>query len=244
MAKTANQNKKWWYIAGGIVAMLVVVSLSFNNIARGAIETMASKTMGTEVTIGSVKIAPWSQSVTVTDLSVANPEGFEEATFLTVPSISVAASSLFGDTIVIDDINVDQMTVTYELNESGRTNTSVIQDNLKRSAQRSKAPSATQPIEEQQKTQAAKQVVIRNLQITNATVIPAISLAGESSKAEVSLPTITMKDLGSTENTLQAPEALRRVMGEITQTVASNVSSDTFRGLTDKIGEKLESLFN
>ncbi len=226
----------------------LAVSLFLDTIAASAVEKIASKTLKTEVTVGSMDISLLSQNVTVRDLKIKNPEGYTAAeNILEMPEIRVTAESLMSDPIIMKEISVTGLQANMEM-KNGRTNVRTLQSNMQSGSSAQQTASNQTSSGSEEPAEKAKGIVIRDLKIADAKAVSAISLGQESQSAAISLPTIHMTNLGSEDAALEPPEAIKRVMNKLSQTIVASTSQsfidDLTRGVGDKINEKLNGFFS
>ncbi len=113
--------KKKPLVAGGIVAAvlvaaLVAVSFFLGSIVRAGVNSYGPKITQTRVHLTSASISPFSGSGTLYGLEVGNPKGWSAANLVSLGRIhvSVDPTSLFGNKIVINDIDIDSPQFDYE----------------------------------------------------------------------------------------------------------------------------------
>ena len=111
-------------IVGVLVALLVVLFLARNVIARISVEVGAKKITGFPLTIGSVDLGLFSNKVDVRDLRLMNPSEFSESTFVDMPRLYIdyRLGSMFSGAPHVNDmlINIKQLVVVK--NSKGETN--------------------------------------------------------------------------------------------------------------------------
>ena len=161
-----------------------------------------------------------------------------------VGSFSAQADDLFSDPIVISSITVDGLTAYAEMSD-GKVNFQQLKRNMASSAAASSSNSAGSSSSDSSSESSG--LAITELVISNAKAIAAVSLAGNSQSQEVALPTIRMTNLGTKEQAIQPPEAVRRVVAELTQAVTQATSGSFLNRARDtieeSIGGALEGLF-
>lgn len=211
-----------------VVAAVIATVMSINTIATKAIETGGTSALGTKVTVDGVNISLLSQNVRIDGLTIANPEGFSDAPYLRVGAFEVQATDLMGDPIIIDSILLSGTEMNVEITKSG-SNTQAIKSNMK-SAQKSDTSGEDTGAKD---AGPGKKLVIRDLKITGTKVSATTPF---SEKKEQTLPDIHMTDLGTEEQAIEPPEAVRRVMAELNK-AALEASQGS---LTDKIKNQIE----
>lgn len=113
--------KKKLIIIGGVLAALALVTyitLQFflGSIVTSAVNKFGPKITGTKVTLDSANISPFSGVGTMSGFTVGNPAGWssEKAFYLGKIHLDVAAFSILGDHIVINEMIIDQPEFVYE----------------------------------------------------------------------------------------------------------------------------------
>lgn len=113
-----------WKILAVLVALVVILFLARNFIARKAVEIGAEKITGFPLVIGSIDLGLFSSKVDVRDLKLMNPSEFSEKTFVDMPQLYIdyrLASMMSGAPHVNDmRINIKQLIVVK--NDKGETN--------------------------------------------------------------------------------------------------------------------------
>ncbi|MEX0619418.1 MAG: hypothetical protein WDZ76_02230 [Pseudohongiellaceae bacterium] len=197
-------------------------------LARG-IEIAGSRALGTETRVSSVNISPMSGSGSIGQLSIANPEGFNETYAFLLDSLSVEmdVGSAFSDVVEIDSIVITQPDITYE--------TRITTDNIRALINNLPTGPAAEPGAEG----AGKRVIIRDLRI----IEPRINLVTALAQAPVSLPDIHLQNIGDQSNAVTIAEAARQILSAISQAVlrADLPTTDELRqGVEDNVTEQLE----
>ncbi len=97
------------------VALLVILFLARNFVARKAVEVGVTKVTGFPLEIGSVKLGLFSSKVDVHDLKLMNPPEFQEKLFVDMPQLYVdyRLGSMLKKAPHIDDmlINIKQLVI-------------------------------------------------------------------------------------------------------------------------------------
>ena len=114
-----------------LLAILIVGYFGFNMAAKSAIETLGTKAVGSKVSLSTIRISPFSGSVTLRGLEVASPEGFEADKMISLGEIAVNmdVGSIFSDTITIQEINIVAPEITYEMTLKG-SNINALKKNI------------------------------------------------------------------------------------------------------------------
>lgn len=108
----------------GLVALLVILFLARNFIARRSVEIGATKATGFPLTIGSVDVGLFSSKLDVHDLKLMNPPDFSERMFVDMPQLFVdyRLGSMFSGAPHVNDmlINIKQLVIVK--NDKGDSN--------------------------------------------------------------------------------------------------------------------------
>lgn len=187
----------------GVVLLLVlavVLGIVFiNAIARKAIESQASASLGVPTTLSSASIGLFSGKFGLRQLSIANPPGFADATLLSLGSadLDFPLSGIFSSPVTVPSLRLDGLALNLQ-RKPDSSNYGIIIDNLKKGS----SPSAQQPAAE------GKKFIINELVLTNITVkldmagLPNLPVVGDAAnnagKFNVTLPEIRLANVGKT----------------------------------------------
>jgi hypothetical protein len=103
-------------VAGLTIVCLVVASFYLGSIVAKAINTFAPDLMQTKVAVSGASISPFSGEGTLRGFVVRNPKGWSDANLgaLSKIHVSVVPRSVFGDHVIIRDIEIDGPEFNYE----------------------------------------------------------------------------------------------------------------------------------
>ena len=153
-------------IAAAFVLLLLLCPLWLGPVAGMVANAVVPGITGTEFNVEKIRINPYSGTLRVENLRLANPKGYdaEDAVALGLLSVKVAPFSLFGDTITVRDITLDSPYVSY-LDANGTNNFDQIIANV--NAGKKEAA----PKEEAAKEEGpGKKVIIERLSISGTRV--------------------------------------------------------------------------
>lgn len=193
--------KKSRKIAIGIVASLLVLFLFLEFWLGAAVKTLINNTaplvLKTDVHVERVTARVFSGVFHIRNLRIGPPETFE-ANLFEMPELTVRLrpSSLFSDTIVIDEVTVRDPILTYELKGLNSNFSALL------------APFEKEPA----KNSPAKKVVIGHSLFTGAKCRLAIA---NGKGAVVPLPAIELSDIGKKNGGVTAIEALFEILKSI-----------------------------
>ncbi len=165
---------------------LGILILFFDSIASSALETGSEAALGVETSVGGVLLRPIAGHVRISDLDVANPDGFSDRSFMTigVAEADVEVRSLLRDPVVIHRFVLRDIEVSLEW-KLGGTNYDVILDYM------------DDPAAESAAEDAGPGQVIEVLRIENVKAhLKLDGVGGKSSEFEVEVPEIELRGIG------------------------------------------------
>ena len=218
--------KKLIKIAGGLVVVLVALfaalELSLDKLVLKGVNAAAPAALGVPVTLQDASISLLRGKAALQGLHIGNPEGFKTDGLFDLGSIAVDIdnSTLLSDTIVIKEIAIDGLALTYEKGLLD-SNLGALIEQLSAGAEKEapEAGEAEEPTEPQDATEKpAKKVVIEKLSITgsrmNFSITGAAALTGGGA-IPLPLPPITLTDLGKEKEGITFVEAIQEVLQAI-----------------------------
>jgi len=180
-----------------LVIALAAVFFSLNSIVKKGVETVGPQMTKVEVRLGAADISPFSGSGSLSQLFVGNPDGYKTPFAIQMGGIKVGVKigSVFSDTVVVDEINIQDPEITLEGTLDGN-NLSKILDNLKGSggtqAQPVAAPAASG-------AQTTKKFLVKDLVLTGAKLHVNVSGFGKSVAQTVAIPDLHLQNIGNAE---------------------------------------------
>ena len=195
-----------WIVRIG-VALVVLFALTLlatfvfiEPLIRKSVEVGGTHATGVKTTLAEVDIGLVAGALKLEGLEVANPEGFAAPHFLALGAshVEVTAASLLQDKISVPLIELREIDVNLE-EAAGKTNFSVILDNLKRLSPPAGDPTdggppeSEPPAPETEEQAPGKSFVIGELLIADVAVHT--RWAGQS--LDIEIPEIRLKDIGS-----------------------------------------------
>lgn len=191
----------------------VAAVLGIDSIARTAIEKGGTYALGVETKLAKADIGLLQGTTELGGLSVANPPGFDP-TFLSLgrAELAVTLGSLRGDVIEVPVFALSDVSVLLQKRE-GKTNYGLILDNLE------KFESGEPPTGEEPKPKKeGKRFVIRKIEITNVSAdIDLLPAGGELTKAKVSIPSLTLENVGTADGGASVGEIVSAVVKALLQ---------------------------
>ena len=175
------------------------------SIVKAGVNKAGPRLTQSKVELAGATISPLSGTGTLTGLTVGNPKGWSDARaiYLGEMHFDVEPASLFRDTIVVNDLTIDQPEFAYET----RFVSSNIGDLLKNieSAIGSKA-------EPQEQSGKPRKFIVKHFRLQNAKVSVGVGVGA----IPLVLPPLELTDLGVKEGGLTASQLSFAVMKEVT----------------------------
>ncbi len=239
-----------------IVIAVLVIALMPNIIIKKAINNFGSELFQTNVNVESVDLSFTSGSLVLKGLTIANPKGYNEKNALTIDNISVLLDvwSIFSDKVVINEVIISEPIITVEVKLASNN----LNDLKNKYGQKFNAPNDNSEVSQEKKT--GKKVVIDRLSISNAKIITATSVIMNFKDNAISIPNITMTDIGKQNavngDGLTFAEAITDILLEVASkapNLNNNLLERAKEGLkgqvnkakdkVDDISKKLKNLF-
>ncbi len=230
--------KNWKVIVGALVALFVVgvmvVYLSLGAIVKAGLVTVVPKITGTGFEIGGVSLAPLSGEMSITDVTLRNPEGFKSDSAVRVGKVfvSVDTASLFSDEVRVRSVRIESPRVTCEFGGSG-TNLGTISDNVKKNM---KGKEDGKPAAEKKEAKPGKRFVIDTLDIVGGKAeLAATALGGTG--AELAVADIHLKDIGKKGSGVDAEQLANEILTPLLNGAVTTL--DSLGGSLKKQGDAL-----
>ncbi|MCF7956286.1 MAG: hypothetical protein K9M75_10820 [Phycisphaerae bacterium] len=209
--KTKSLLIKILYVTLALIVVVPILITVFGGRAlKAGIETAASKTLKVDVTVEDVSLSILKGSVELEKLIIPNLKGYENPNLLEAgkAKIDVGLKSLMSDTVEIDDMIFNDITVVIE--QKGLTN------NLKEILK--SLPKADKEKKDEEKSE--KSLLIKNLELNNITVkIKLLPIPGKADTIPLKLAPIKMTDLGS-DDKMSVATLTAKILGAIAMGVA------------------------
>lgn len=225
--------KKTLKILGIVVVVLalafVALNLTLGKIVLKSANAAAPAALGVPVTLQDIDISLLRGTAAVKGLHVGNPEGFKTAGLFDLGAVSVDVdnSTLLSDVIVIKEISIDGLALTYEQGLRGSNLGALIDQLSAGQAEKPEDPEAPPEEKAPAEEKPGKKVVIEKLSITgsqmNLSITGAAALTGGGS-IPIPLPPIVLTDLGKEKNGVTLVEAVREILDAIAGVAGTAVS--------------------
>ena len=230
------------------VAFLILDFLSYrvDKIVKNLIIDQGIQALGQQVSVGKIDTSILGSSIKISNVEIKNLDGFKNKNIIQIKNINVnfAFTSLFKDTIVINDINIDGATLYYEVlinNKEVKDNVSLFKPALKNSASSSskemEIPKELEPKNQSKKKN--KDFLINQLTINN-TKINAFSEFLDINK-DINLNKMSFNNVGTAEKSTKFKEVLQMVFANVLLNINNEVIQGDFK---NKIKDKVKNLKN
>jgi hypothetical protein len=193
-----------------IVVALVAVYLSLNSIVRAVVQRQASASLGVPTTLGSARLSLTGGNVQLNDLVVTSPPKFSAPQLFSLGGIAVAVhyGQLTGEPIHVQQITIDHPVLVIE-QSGGALNLKSLMDQMPQTPQTS-GGEPTKPIK----------LVIDELDLNNADVSFMPGIPGLGSKMDVSVPSLSLKNIGNADGS-QNGAAIKDVVMQVATALAA-----------------------
>lgn len=230
MIKLNKKQKIWAIVACTIIALLLFVEFCLGFTIKCTLNNLGTSIVGADVKVEDVQLRPFRGKVYIKNLVVGAPEGFKTDIFhLTTLDVDYDFWSLFSDTIVINEIIIEDPIVSYEL-KGLNSNIGKLMEHFETKQKEAKKTETTE----------AKKVIIKHFKFSGGKVqIASTTLGG----AAIPLPVIELYGIGEKSGGVTALEAT----GEIIYSIGKGVivaAKDLALGATDVIGDTAGATVN
>ena len=240
-------NKKKIIILSVVFLSIVFLILDFlsyrvDKIVKNLIIDQGNQALGQQVSVGKIDTSIMGSSIKISNIEIKNLDGFKNKNIIQIKNINAnfVLTSLFKDTIVIKDINIDGATLYYEV----LINNKEVKDNVSsfKPALKNPAGSSTKEIEVSKESESKnqskkknKEFLINQLTINN-TKINASSEFLDINK-DITLNKMSFNNVGTDEKSTKFKEVLQMIFAN----VLLNINNEIIQSdLKNKIKEKLK----
>ena len=219
-----------------IGGMVLYVGSNLDGIVEGLIEEHGSTATKTPVNVTGVSIKLSEASAAISSLSVGNPEGFAgNAIEMEEFGITLDAASLTGDVVIIEDILVKGA----RLNILQQANGNNIQQLLRNLDDLSSGDSS-------EDSSDGKKIIINRFTLEGASA--SLSAPDFDEDREVTLPTITLRNIGTSDGGATGAEVAQQVLKPVFQEALQSAAAQAIKekateALEDVADKVLEGIF-
>ena len=199
-----------------IVIGALAVYFNLNRIVRRTVEVQATDSLALQTKVGGARLALFGGALTLDDLTIASPEGYNAPHMLALDSGSVDVSygELRGDPVRIDSLTLHKPRLVIE-QSNGKFNFQVLSERGSQTPQESGSPSDGQRQEGE-----PIRVIVEKLKIENAAVVLRPGLPGLEQEIVVDVPTFELTDVGTGDGS-QNGAAIKDVVMEVIGALAA-----------------------
>ena len=240
-------NKKKIIILSVVFLSLTFLILDFlsyrvDKIVKNLIIDQGNQALGQQISIGKIATSILGSSIKISNIEIKNLDGFKNKNIIQIKNINAnfVLTSLFKDTIVIKDINIDGATLYYEVlinNKEVKDNVSSFKPALKNPSDASaKEIEASKELESKNQSKKKNKEFLINQLIINNTKINASSEFLDINK-DINLNKMSFNNVGTAEKSTKFKEVLQMVFAN----VLLNINNEIIQSdLKNKIKEKLK----
>lgn len=213
-------------VVGGIV-----LYLNLNRIVRTTVANQSTQSLNLQTTVGGANVSLFGGDLTLSDMQIASPKGFSAPRLFSLSDIKVAVKygQLRSDPIRIQSINIQSPKLVLE-QSGGKFNVQAVMDQLSRDK------TGTSNDGKRQEGEPLR-LIIDQLNVTGATVAVRPGIPGLKDEYDLTLPPITLRNIGSAEGN-QNGAAIKEVVMLLATTMASKAAD------SDQIPPQLKELLN
>lgn len=219
--------------AASLLGLGVVAYMLRNPVATAVARSAASGVLNVPVEIGWVSIDVWGAAITVEDVKVGNPKGFEPPHALVARRISVDVSGESStSTLVVDAIELDGVGVWFLL-DGTRNNIAELVKGMGGAEAKDAKPAGDGP---------GVDVIIRRLTLTDTEVHLSEKPSGKDVPVLAKLAKVEARNISSKASSgdLAAQvtgEAFEAVMGAVVAEMGTRLPAAVGKGVTDALGQ-------
>jgi uncharacterized protein involved in outer membrane biogenesis len=244
-------NKKKIIILSVVFLSIVFLILDFlsyriDKIVKNLIIDQGNQALGQQVSLGKIDTSILGSSIKISNIEIKNLDGFKNKNIIQIKNINAnfVLTSLFKDTIIIKDINIDGVTLYYEVlinNKEVKDNVSSFKPALKNHVGSSaKEIEASKELESKNQSKKKNKDFLINQLTINNTKINASSEFLDINK-DITLNKMSFNNVGTAEKSTKFKEVLQMVFAN----VLLNINNEVIQSdLKNKIKDKVKNLKN
>jgi hypothetical protein len=229
-------------IAGGILAVILVVGVRYlasnlDSIVQTAITRLGSEMTGVSVRVDDVAITLADGRGEIGGLVVGNPKGYQGPHAFSLGSIllDIDAAADTKDVVIIRQLTVEAPDIVFDKGENA-SNVEAIQSNIDAySKTHSAGEGQAQKPANEDDVVSAKRFIVDSLQIRNG------KIRFPDRDVVIDLPPLSMRDIGKSRGGMTGSEIASIVIKQITQaTVSAAARGAAQDAVKDAVEEKKE----
>jgi hypothetical protein len=216
-----------------VVVIVVGVYVAIDVIARNIIDSQGSSVLGVSTSVESVHLAVFTQSTSLTGLTIANPPGFVRPNFIAIESAEIDANlgTLISDTIDIPLVHITGLTVDLEqIND--KMNATEIINNVDRNT--ASAGDTSEPV-----SFNVQKLIIENIHLTASGSI--VNIAG--GHLDTKIPRLELHNLGTkTDGDQLSHQLISLMLGVLMKHIAENPIQGLSGAAVGSLASALENI--
>ena len=215
-----------WFLANG----------SLDDFIKQQIETQGSKITNQTVLVKSVEMKLTKGSGAINGFSLSNPEKYNYPNAFSFETIllDINISSLTDDTIVIDEIRINNPQAFVELSQTGSANLSDILNDIEKNLPKSESTEA----ETETGTQSEPNIRVSKLILSSTQLSLDLSALGNK-EHQLTLPDINLTNIGGDKG-LPASLLGAEIAKQALSSIWKQAKEEQKKKLTEKAKEKLK----
>lgn len=208
---------KWIVLAfvGVVVVAIIGVIIFLDSIVRASVEEGTSKSLSLNTTLGDTNVGLLSGDVSLGDLKIANPPGFDAPEMLSLGKVSLDTSygKVFGTPTTVDSLIIEKPKLVLEF-KGTKSNLKTVADSLASSG--GDQPTSPTPADPNAKP---LKMIIDQLKVSGAQVEIRSDIPGLGTPYIIDVPAIEMNAIGNADGNRNGEEA-----GKIVSQIISRLS--------------------
>jgi uncharacterized protein involved in outer membrane biogenesis len=220
----------------GLVAVVVILTLSLGSIIKKGVETVGPQITRTEMKLDGASVSLLSGSGSLNGFLLGNPEGYKTPAAIRFgeASVGVRPASVLSDKIHVTHVRVVGPEITFEGALGSKNNLSRILENIEAAtgggAAETNPPDkpADKPRSEPAGKGASKKLQVDDFLISGAKVNVSMTLLGGKALT-VTIPDIHFAALGTGPDGITA--------GELTKKVMSQINAETLKAVEKAVAD-------
>jgi hypothetical protein len=218
--------------AVGLIALVVILTLSLGSIIKKGVETVGPQLTKTEMKLESASVSVLSGSGSLKGFTLGNPEGYKTPAAIKFgeASVGVRPGSVLSDKIHVTHVRIVAPEITFEGTLGTKNNLGKILENVEAATGGTNAGAkpADQPKSEPAGQGASKKLQVDDFLISGAKVNVSMTMLGGKALT-VTIPDIRFTALGT------GPEGI--TAGELTKLVMSRINAETLKAVEKAVAD-------
>ncbi|MBQ9236284.1 MAG: AsmA family protein [Alphaproteobacteria bacterium] len=207
-----------------VIIAAAAVWFYLDSIVKTAVNKYGSQIVGTNVSLESFRLNPFNGELKLGGINIGNPNGYSAPSLLKLGGISVKVDmkSLLSDTIVVEDIRIDNPSITYEMPDFSTSNVMQIQQNVAKNT----VSEDQKEVAEENKAEAesAKNVIIRKVLVEGGLLNAITPLQNNDTALNIDLPAVELANLGGENQKLTIRDSVTEIFNKILFNATSAVT--------------------